>query len=69
MEHDYRIDSLASTFAEHAEMAIKHQENINRIFIENNPGQELPDHMSNPFNIAKALSVMASEIEKLKTSR
>lgn len=66
MEHDYRLETLASTFGTHADMADAHQEFINKSFAEQNPGQELPEHMKNPFNVAKALSVMAAEIEKLK---
>lgn len=66
MEHDYTLETLASTFADHAGMADAHQEQLNQLFKDSNPGQELPEHMKNPFNVARALSVMAAEIEKLK---
>jgi len=66
MEHNYNIEALASTFADHAGMSDAHQQQINAMFKESNPGQDLPEHMANPFNVARALSVMAAEIEKLK---
>lgn len=66
MKYDYRLETLASTFSDHAEMIETHQEQINKMYTEQNPGQELPEHMKNPFNIAKALSVMAEELNKLK---
>jgi len=66
MEHDYSVEKLCNVFSEHAEMADRHQKFVNEVFVEQNPGQEIPVHMGNPFNIAKALSVMADEIAKLK---
>lgn len=66
MDKDYRIETLASTFAEHAKMAEEQQAFVNKVFLEQNPGQELPAHMANPFNVAQAFSVMCAEIEKLK---
>ena len=66
MEHDYRIEALSATFAQHADLADQHQKFVNKMYAEQNPDQELPEHMGNPFNAARAFSVMAAEIEKLK---
>lgn len=64
--NDYRLESLSGTFLKHAEKGDENHrmqvENLKNNF----PDQELPDHMKNPFNIARALSVMAAELEKLK---
>ena len=66
MEQDYSIEALASTFAEHAKISEEHQKFVNQVFIEQNPGQELPPHMANPFNMAQAFVSMCEEIENLK---
>lgn len=66
MENDYRIETLADTFAKHAEEAEKHQKALIKMFLENNPESELPGHMKDPFNVTTALSVMAKEIHELK---
>ncbi len=66
MAHDYSIDALVSTFSDHAEMSRLHQEQVNDTFLAQNPGQEMPPHMVDPFNIAQAFLVMCSEIRKLK---
>lgn len=66
MEQDYRIEALVATFEDHAKMSDQHQDFVNKVFLEQNPGQELPTHMANPFNIAYAFATMCSEINKLK---
>lgn len=68
MEHNYSLEGISKTFSEHAEMGEQHQKMVNETFLQQNPGQELPEHMKNPFNLPKAFSVICSEIEKLKTS-
>ncbi len=57
MEHDYSIEKLSSTFADHADLADQHQQFVNKMYVEQNPGQVLPEHMGNPFNVAKAFSL------------
>lgn len=65
-DNDYRIENLAFLFEKHAEQAdFNHQQFIKK-YREDFPDSELPEHLSNEFNIARALSVMAAEIEKLK---
>jgi len=66
MEHDYRIENLASTFDKHAQKIDKLNEEMLRNLLENYPSSEIPSHMNDPFNIARALSVMACEIDRLK---
>jgi hypothetical protein len=65
-EHDYRIEELSSTFLKHALLCEENDKRMLQQFRENYPDSPIPQHMLNPFNIAKALSVMSSEIEKLK---
>lgn len=65
-QHDYSIEKLSETFADHADLADQHQQFVNTMYAEQNPDQELPQHMGNPFNAAKAFSVMANEIAQLK---
>lgn len=66
MEQDYTIEALVSTFAEHAKISEEHQKFVNQVFLEQNPGQELPPHMANPFNMAQAFVSMCAEIQELK---
>lgn len=68
MEHEYTIESLAYTFAVHAEAAKQHRKQMRQSFEENNPGQDLPEHMINCFSLSQALAVMCAEIEKIKLS-
>lgn len=66
--HEYRIESLGNIFAKHAEEADKNNEIHLEKYKENYPDSPIPEHMKNPFNVAKAFSVMACEIERLKNS-
>ena len=65
-KNDYRIETLSATFSKHAEKADEnHQESIknhNEAF----PESDLPEWMEDPFNLSRALSVMAEEIARLK---
>ena len=67
MEHDYRIQALAGVFSDHADMAEASNQYSVACHKQNYPDQELPEQIMNPFNVAKALSVMAAEIAELKT--
>lgn len=64
---DYSIDKLPAIFANHARIA----NNINQQQIQNyreiSEGAPLPDHLKNPFNLALALSIMAQEINDLRS--
>ena len=67
-DDEYRIEKLGEVFEKHADRAEAQFKEDVRKFKENYPDSELPDHFKKPhFNIAKALSVMAEEIAKLKS--
>ena len=63
---DYRIESLGGLFSEHADKSDKSREERLMLFQEENPTSELPEHYKNEFNLPRALSVMAYEIDRLK---
>jgi len=66
IEYDYRIEVLADTFAKHAEEAelsfLKNRKKYKEMFPDDLP----PEHLEIPFNLSRALSVMAHEIQQLK---
>ena len=63
---DYSIESLCSTFSEHADKVDAENIDFIKRFKANNPDQPLPEHVSCDFNIARALSVISKEICELK---
>jgi len=64
--NDYKIEGLSGIFADHAIKAEENDKLLLQQFLEQNPGSPIPDHFIDPFNIAKALSIMAFEINRLK---
>jgi hypothetical protein len=65
---DYRIESLAEIFLNHArecEIDIEKQIVCCQHYHPNDP---LPEYMIDRFNLAKALSVMANEIARIKNA-
>jgi len=68
-EYDYRIEALSATFCKHAEEADRIRKEHIRNFKDKFPGEKIPDYSLDNFNICRALSVMACEIEKLKSMR
>lgn len=65
-KNDYRIETLSETFSKHAHQAdVNHQESIKK-YTESFPESDLPKWMDDPFNLSRALSVMAAEIDRLK---
>ena len=65
-EHDYTIAALSSTFARHSDTAQKQAEKQLAEFKEVYVDSPLPEHLEENFNIARALSVICCEIEKLQ---
>jgi hypothetical protein len=62
----YSIDDLKETFLKHgAESEDGRAQNIKR-FEEENPGERLPDHMKDPFNICYALYAICDELSKMR---
>jgi hypothetical protein len=66
MQGDYRLESLASIFAKQADDSDLCNEAYKERQLLLYPDVPLPKYMEYPFNIARALSVMACEIERLK---
>lgn len=66
MNQDYRIEALGTTFSDHAEISDNHTKQMIEQFKTNFPEAEVPSHFNNQFNLCRALSVMACEIERLK---
>lgn len=65
-KNDYRIETLSRTFLNHAEKAErKHEESVMN-HRDAFPDSEIPEWMDDPFNLSRALSVMAAEIARLK---
>lgn len=64
---DYSIEKLPGIFANHARIANNINQEQTQKFMEANPGAPLPDHLRYPFNIALALSIMAQEINDLRS--
>lgn len=65
-EDQYCIENLVTTFGVHAEMSDAHTQQTIDVFKETCPETEIPEHLKNPFNISRALSVICLEIEKIK---
>lgn len=61
----YELEELIKKFKEHAEQADKNNEEWKKSFQDNNPGEPLPDHMKDDFNLPRALGSICQEIGKL----
>jgi hypothetical protein len=64
----YSIEALIKTFEEHAVKSEKDNEEWIRLFKETYPGEPLPPHMENDFNICRAFLTFSREIKDLKES-
>lgn len=64
--NDYSIENLGAIFAKHADIADDEHEKMIKQYIQQYSDNPLPKHLKENFNIARALSVMASEIDRLK---
>ncbi len=60
------LEELYETFCDHAEAVKKERKKALKIFKANNPGEEIPEHFYDEFNLAAALSVICEEILKLR---
>lgn len=61
----YELEELIAQFNEHAKQAEKSGLEWIKSFLDNNPGQPLPDHLTEEFSLPKALVSICEEIEKL----
>jgi hypothetical protein len=66
MEQDYRLESLTSTFIVHSEDIERDRIRVKNQIEESDPDDDEFNAWLEDFNIAKALSVMCWEIERLK---
>ena len=64
--HKYKLEYLIDVFYKHAVQAEKNRQEMIKSFKENYPGEPLPDHMNDDFNLPKALSSICSQILKLR---
>ena len=64
--HDYSIEGVLDEFEHHAtHVTLANEEQLAK-FIEMHPDGPIPDALARPWNLSRALAVMASEIKKLK---
>ena len=61
----YELQELIKTFKEHAIQTEKNQEQWKKSWVENNPGEPMPDHIKDDFNFPNALFAICVEIDKL----
>jgi hypothetical protein len=62
----YTVEDLVKIFSEHMISAQNHQKKLISDFIENNPGDPIPENLTDSFNLALALKCMCEEIVRLK---
>lgn len=62
----YRIDDLIETFQNHSMSAENFRMKDIEKFKINYPNDELPEHLTNEFNIAYAFMMMCREIQSLR---
>ncbi len=62
----YTLEEMIADFTKHAEQAEKNNQEWIKSFQNNHPGEPLPDHLKEEFNLPKALASICSEIIKLK---
>ena len=63
---DYSLESICAIFAQHAVQYDNDLVGVIASFKERFPEEELPKHLSDNFNIARAMGVIAEEVVKLK---
>jgi hypothetical protein len=60
------IKKLVEIFTEHEIQADKNRQDDLIAFVQNHPGEEVPDHMKDNFNICRALKMICKEIVLIK---
>ena len=66
MGDEYSLECLVKTFSEHVIKSEENQKKSIDRFMENNPGEPLPEYMLDAFNLAKALLSICNELLTLK---
>jgi hypothetical protein len=62
----YSLDELMKCFIEHNKRFQKQQRKNIKMFKENSPGAELPEHFKDDFSLPLALLSLCKEIKKIK---
>ena len=62
----YKIDFLIKTFTKHAEVACDNWLKDRKQFKKMNPGEKMPDHMLDDFNLPLALATICNAIQELQ---
>lgn len=62
----YNLEELLKTFKQHTINAKQNQKHIIKQFIENNPDENIPDHMIDDFILPEALASICHEILLVK---
>jgi hypothetical protein len=61
----YDLETLIKTFEENAILAAKDNERLTEQWIQENPGEKVPEWFTRDFCINTALAAMCKEIDKL----
>lgn len=62
----YDLESMLAKFIEHGKIANQNHIEWIETFAKNNPGEPLPDHLSDPLNLPLVLASICSELLALK---
>lgn len=62
----YELEYLIEKFGEHGKITAQNQTDLIDSFIRFNPGQPLPNHVTDNFNMPLALASICSELLALK---
>jgi hypothetical protein len=65
----YTLEYLIEKFLEHEKRAEQTQKELIAQFIENNPGEPLPEWFKDDFNLPGALSSVCAEVLALKHAK
>ena len=66
MRKMYSLEEMITTFIRHAEESESMKIDFLKSFVENNPGEEIPEDMKSDFNFPMALLSICNEIALLK---
>lgn len=63
---DYTLEALIKSFEAHAQTTDNQCKCALERFKENEPNEQIPEWLENPFNLSRALLVMAQEIKMMR---
>lgn len=65
----YDIESLEKTFRLHHERSVELNKKLIAEFVENNPGEPIPDPWNDDFSLPLALEAICRELQALKQKK